>query len=160
NRELGYDQENLISVDLNEELSKNYQQLKLDLLASGSVESVTKSNSAITDISSNNFLGWPGKPEDLRVIFTTIVTEYDYARTMGIQILLGRDFSKEYVNDTAAIIVNKAGLGLMGLEDPIGSYLDLWGEKRKLIGVVDNALMGSPYVEVKPLFMIMDDWGG
>lgn len=159
-RELGYDQENLMAVDLNDELSDNYQPLKQELLASGVVEAVTRSNSQITSINSNNFLGWPGKPEDLKVIFTTIVTEYDYAKTMGIKMLMGRDFSKDFGTDTSAIIINKAGLDLMGLEDPIGTELDLWGSKRKLIGVVDNVLMGSPYVDVKPMFMIMDDWGG
>jgi hypothetical protein len=90
---------------------------------------VTKSNSSITDINSNNFLGWPGKPEELRVIFTTIATEYDYAKTMGIKIIEGREFSEDFKSDTAAILVNKAGLALMNLKDPIGTELDLWGGK-------------------------------
>ena len=160
NRTLGYDQEKLISVDKTGELSDNYDALKTELLQSGAVAGVTVSNSKITSINSNNFLGWPGKPEDLRVIFTTITTEYDYCQTMGIEVLMGRDFSKDYKSDTAAIIVNKAALDLMGLEDPIGTQLDLWGRKRELIGVIDNVLMGSVYSEVKPLFMIIDDWGG
>lgn len=160
NRTLGYDQENLIAIDLNEELSKNYEPLKQELLASGAVEAVTKSNSDVTSINSNNFVGWPGKAPELKVIFTTIVTEYDYAETMGIKVLMGRDFSKNFVNDTSAIIINKAALDLMNLEEPLGTELDLWGEKRRLIGVVDNVLMGSPYVDVKPMFMVMGDWGG
>ncbi|HZB12001.1 MAG TPA: ABC transporter permease, partial [Chryseolinea sp.] len=93
NREIGYDQENLMAVNYTNEVKKNYRPIKLDLLASGVVESVTKSNSQITDINSNNFLGWPGKPEELRVIFTTIAAEYDYIKTMGIKLLEGRDFS-------------------------------------------------------------------
>ena len=156
NRELGYQQENLITVRNTEEIAKNYYVLKEELEQSGYVESVTRSNSSITDINSNNFLGWPGKPETQRVIFTTIATEYDYAKTMGIKMLMGRDFSKEFTTDTAAIVVNKAALDLMGLEDPIGTSLDLWGQKKKLIGVIDNVLMGSPYEPVKPLFMIVD----
>ena len=51
-------------------------------------------------------------------------------------------------------------MNLMQLDDPIGTELDLWGQKRTLVGIVDDILMGSPYQEVKPLFMIMDDWGG
>ena len=78
---------------------------------------------------------------------------------MGINMLMGREFSEEFKSDTAAIIINKAGLDLMNLEDPIGTELDLWGDKRTLIGVMDNVIMGSPYREVKPLFMILDpDW--
>ncbi|WP_420581532.1 ABC transporter permease [Reichenbachiella sp.] len=158
-RDLGYDQSNLISVDYSDELAENYEILKNQLLQSGAVESVTRSNSRITSINSNNFLSWPGKPENLKVIFTTISTEYDYAKTMGIKVLHGRDFSKEFSTDTSAIVINKAALDLMGLEDPIGTTLDLWGEKRHLIGVVDNVIMGSPYKEVKPMFMIVNpDW--
>lgn len=158
-RSLGYDQENLISINYTNEVKKNYRPIKLELLSTGVVESVTKSNSAITDINSNNFLGWPGKPEDLRVIFTTIATEYDYLKTMGIKLLDGRDFSEDFKSDTSAIIINKAGLSLMNLKDPIGTELDLWGSKRKLIGVTDDVLMGSPYDPVKPMFIVLQpEW--
>ena len=155
-RALGYDQENLMAVSYTKEIEKDYRAIKLELLGSGAVESVTKANSSITDINSNNFLGWPGKPEDLRVIFTTIATEYDYTKTMGIKIIEGRDFSEDFKSDTASILINKAALQLMNLKDPIGTELDLWGGKRKLIGVVDDVLMGSPYQPVKPMFVILD----
>ena len=156
NRELGYNQNNLISMQITEELEQNYDVLKTELLQTASVESMTRSNSSITSINSNNFLGWPGKPEDLRVLFTTIATEYDYAKTMGIEVLEGRDFSRDFKSDTAAIVINKAALDLMDLEDPIGTQLDLWESKYTLIGVLDDVLMGSPYRAVKPLFMIVD----
>lgn len=159
NRDLGYAQENLVAIEYTREIGQNYKALKAELLATGVVSSVTQSNSAITSINSNNFVGWPGKPDDLRVIFATIATEYDYTKTMGIKILEGRDFSEDFKSDTAAIVINKAALDLMGLKDPIGTKLDLWGEKRELIGVVDNVLMGNPYTPVGPMFMILDkDW--
>ena len=155
-RQLGYDQEGLMAISYTKEIEKNYRAIKLELLGTGVVEAVTKSNSQITDINSNNFLGWPGKPEDLRVIFTTIATEYDYTKTMGIKLIEGRDFSEDFKSDTSAILINKAGLALMNLKDPIGTELDLWGGKRKLIGIMDDVLMGSPYQPVKPLFAILD----
>lgn len=154
NRELGYQQENLISINYNNQIRENYKPLKQELLASGVVEAVTRSNSAITEVNSNNFVGWPGKPEDVRVIFTTITTEYDYTKTMGVKVLEGRDFSEDFKSDSSAIIVNKAAIDIMNLKDPIGTELDLWGKKRKLIGIVDNVLMDDPFMPVKPLFMI------
>lgn len=159
NRALGYDQENLITVMYNNELRQNYSTIKQELLRSGAVEAVTRSNSPITNIWSNNFLNWPGKPEGLQVIFATVATEYDYTKTMGIKMLQGRDFSEDSKSDTAAIIVNKEALNIMGLKDPIGTKLDLWGTEKELIGIVDNTLMGSPFRSVGPLFMILDpDW--
>jgi len=80
---------------------------------------------------------------------------------MGIKILEGRDFSEDHKSDSAAILVNKAALDVMGLKDPIGQQLDLWDGKRELIGVTDNVIMGSPLYPTKPLFMILEpEWTG
>jgi len=146
-------------VEYNRDLKKNYETIKQELLRTGVVESVTRSNSPITEIWSNNFIDWPGKPEDLKVIFATVATEYDYTQTMGIKMLEGRDFSKDYHSDTGAIIINKAGLDIMGLKDPIGQRLNLWGSQKEIIGIVDNTLMGSPFKAVAPLMMLFDpEW--
>jgi len=160
NRALGYNQANLITIDFTEEVRKNFKSIKTELLQSGSVAAITRSNSSITDINSNNFLDWPGKPEDHRVIFTTIVADYDYAETMGIKMLQGRDYSPSFSTDTAAIIINQAALDIMNLQDPLSTNLKLWDQDRKLIGVIDNVLMGSPYEPFNPLFIILADWGG
>jgi putative ABC transport system permease protein len=159
-RNIGYTQENLITVPLNKDYHDNIKHIKTELLASGAVEAMVRVNSAITDINSNNFVGWPGKPEELKVIFTTIVTDYDWAKTMGVKMIEGRDFSEDFKSDSLAIIVNKAAIKVMGLKDPIGTELDLWGKKRKLVGVCDDVLMGSPYDEVRPMFAVLDDWWG
>lgn len=156
NRDLGYEQENLITIEDTREISTNFKAIKAELIQSGIVSGVTRSNSTITNINSSNFLGWPGKPEDLRVIFATIAVEYDYTQSMGIKLLQGRDFSENFKSDTAAILINKAGLDLMGLKDPIGTKLDLWGGKRELIGIVDNVLMGDPNRPIGPMFFILD----
>jgi hypothetical protein len=155
-RQPGYDQENLITIADTNEIETNYPSIKLELLNTGIIEGVTKSNSTITHINSTQLLGWPGKPDDARVLFNMVTTEYDYTRTMGIRILEGRDFSEGYKSDSSAILINKAALRLMNLKDPIGTELVLWGGKRKLIGILDDVVMDSPYERVKPLFIIFE----
>jgi putative ABC transport system permease protein len=158
-RDLGYSQENLIGIDYTREIAQNYKVIKQELLQSGAVSSVTKSNSPITSIYSNNFVGWPGKPEELRVLFSTIGTEYDYTKTMGIKILQGRDFSEDFKSDTLAVLVNQAAVDVMGLKDPIGTRLDFWDSKREIIGVVDNVLMGNVYQPIAPMILVFNpEW--
>jgi len=157
NRHLGYEQANLISVELNDELSKNYQVLKNELLQSGIVEATTISDCPITKVMNNQFLSWPGKPDDSEVAFANIRCRYDYTKTMGIQMLDGRDFSENFISDSTAIIVNKAGLDLMQLDDPIGVEIDLGWTKRTIIGITDDVLMESPYHDVRPMFMLLGD---
>jgi ABC-type antimicrobial peptide transport system permease subunit len=153
-RDLGFDKENLVSISPTEDIKKHYPAIKEELIRSGVVQAVTKSNSAITGISSWGFLGWPGKPEDQRVMFTNIAAEYDYAKTMGIKLLSGRDFSQDFKSDTASVMINKAALDLMGLKDPIGQQLTLYnGNKVELIGVLENTIMGSPDDAVGPMFV-------
>ena len=156
NRDIGYSQEGLITVEYTREIEKQFKAIKNELLQSGVVSAVAKSNSPITAIWSNNFLGWLGKPEDRKVMFSTIACEYDYSKTMGIRMLEGRDFSEEISSDSAGIIVNKAALDLMQLKDPIGQQLELWGKKKTLIGIIDNVIMESPDNVVRPLFMVFD----
>ena len=156
NRDIGYNQEGLITVEYTREIEKQFKAIKNELLQSGVVSAVAKSNSPITAIWSNNFLGWPGKPEDRKVMFSTIACEYDYSKTMGIRMLEGRDFSEEISSDSTGIIVNKAALDLMQLKDPIGQQLELWGKKKTLIGIIDNVIMESPDNVVRPLFMVFD----
>src|SRR5258708_16915566 len=52
-------------------------------------------------------------------------------------------------------------MDLMKLKNPIGTKLDLWDKKRESIGIVDNVLMGSPFQQIKPMFIVLvPDWSG
>jgi ABC-type antimicrobial peptide transport system permease subunit len=153
-RDIGYDRESLITFQVNADLAKSYQPFKQALLQSGVVASVTRSNFPITNPNSWSFLGWPGQSADQKLIFCDLATEYDFTKTMGIKVLMGRDFSEDFPGDTASIVINRAALDAMGLKDPIGQELDLGqGRKRKLIGVIENTVMGSAYETVGPTFV-------
>jgi putative ABC transport system permease protein len=158
-RDLGYDQENLITIPYSTEIGKNYKVIKQELLGSGAVTSITKSNSPITEIYSNNFLNWPGKPEDQKVSFITIATEQDYTKTMGIKVLEGRDFIDD--RDSVSVLVNKAAADIMGLQNTVGTKVGYWGNDNRatIVGVIDNVTMGSPYRNASPMFITyFPDW--
>ncbi len=154
NRELGYDRENLLLVWTNSEIETGFSTIKEELLRTGAVQSVCKSNSPITRIFSSNTVEWPGQPEGPPVSFTTIATEYDYTQTMGISMLAGRDFSRDFKSDSSAVILNKEALNITGIEDPIGAKISMWGSEWTIIGVMENVLMGSPYEPIDPLVMV------
>ncbi len=154
-RNLGYDQENLMVVENTADLDKHFRTVKEEILGSGVAVAVTKSQAPITAIFSNNFVDWAGKPDDQEVLFNTLRTEYDFTKTMGIKILEGRDFSEEFKSDTAAVIVNQAAIDIMGLKDPLGQKLTIWDKPYELIGVTSNVLMGSVFREVSPMFMVL-----
>lgn len=151
-RDLGYNQKNLLMISYTNEIGKNFKAIRNEVVATGAVSSMTKSNSPITDIYSNNFMSWPGKPEEEKVLFATITTELDYTKTMGIKILEGRDFESDA--DTASVLINKAAADVMGLKETLGTEVVYWGDhKSKIVGIIDNVLMGSPYRKPGPMFV-------
>ncbi len=155
-RETGYDRENMITMISNEELNKNFNAIKLELLSLGIAHSVTCSSSPITEIYGNNTLGWPGKPDDQQILFSRVVTGYDYSKTIGIKMIEGRDFSEEFKSDSSAILINKAGINAIGIKNPIGMKIELWSKQWTVVGVIDDVIMASPFREVQPGFFLLD----
>lgn len=158
-RELGYDRENLMQIWTNNEIEENFQTIRQELVNTGAVKAVCKSNSPITSIFSNNEVKWEGMNTDQRVSFATVATEYDYAETMGIKMVEGRDFSRDFPSDSSAAIINQAAVDFMGMKDPIGKKLTYGNSELEIIGVTPNIVMASPYQPVEPLLMIfVPDW--
>lgn len=158
-RDMGYDRENLMQVWTNGELEKNFETIRNELVATGAVKSVCKSNSPVTAIFSSNEVKWQGMPGDTRVAFSTIATEYDYTRTMGVKMIMGRDFSRDFPSDSSAVIINEAALKMMGLNDPVGQQIDWGGSKYEIIGVMQDMVMADATSIVQPLTMFfMPGW--
>lgn len=159
NRDMGYDRENLMQIWTNGELETNFQTIREELVRTGVVKSVCKSNSPITSIFANNEVKWEGMPTDQRVSFATIATEYDYTETMGIKMLEGRDFSRDFKSDSTAVIINQAAVDLMALKNPIGQKIHFNDKDLEIIGVIPNVVMDSPYRPVEAMILIFDrDW--
>jgi putative ABC transport system permease protein len=156
-RFIGYNKENLINIQGNDELSKNFEAIKRELSSAGIITSMTSSNSPVTAIYGNNTLEWPGKPADQTVLFSRVQVSYDYAKTMGIKMLEGRDFSEEFKSDSNALIINKAGLAVMGIEKPIGLEISMWSRKWNIVGIIDDVVMDSPFSEVRPGLFMLDN---
>jgi ABC-type antimicrobial peptide transport system permease subunit len=160
NRPIGFDNKGLITVNWSEDLQKNYEALRQELLSSGAVVSICKSNSPPSQIYSNNN-GWEWKnsqPVDKSVIFSTIATDYDYTKTLGIKLIDGRDFSRDFA-DSNSVILNEAAVKRMGLLHPVGEMLKWNGQPMQVVGVIPDIQMQSPFRSISPLTIIFNkDW--
>ncbi len=96
---------------------------------------------------------WPGQGAgELGFNVGGISVSDNYFKTVGMQILLGRDFSPDWSSDTSNVIVNEAAVRRMGLKEPINQVIKYDGVNgpARIIGVVKNALMESPFTPVEP----------
>jgi putative ABC transport system permease protein len=108
---------------------------------------ITNRNGGTYDIS------WPGKDPNQRIDFTDLDVGYDFVETAGITLEEGRTYSRNFGNEQGNIIFNESAIRIMGLQNPIGKVIHLWGSDRTIIGVVKDFNFQSLYNEVKPCFL-------
>jgi len=91
-----------------------------------------------------------------------------YIPTLGMQMAVGRNFSKEMATDSSAMILNEAALKLLGLtlKDAVGKHVvQVNSEKGKnfpyqVIGVVRDFNFQSLHELIAPLVMTLNPEGG
>jgi predicted permease len=157
-RPVGYTREGLVMVPYtSQEFDGKYDILRNRLKGTGDVAEMAESESAVTDVSSHNGgFTWPGKPAGLQEDFGTLTVTYEYGKTIGWQFLDGRDFSKSYRTDSLAVVINESAAKYMGLQHPVGSTIHWKSDwlkvdtNFKIIGVIRDMVMQSPYAPVKP----------
>jgi putative ABC transport system permease protein len=151
---LGYNRENLLYVPLEGDLTSKYTVFKTQALKMPGVKDVTHATDAPTVIN-NGTTGvlWEGKDPNSKIDFTQVGVGYDFIKTMHIQMLQGRDFSRDFATDSANYIINETALKIIGYKDPIGKSLTLWGTKGTIIGVVKDFHFNSLHEAINPLML-------
>ncbi|MHA4810128.1 ABC transporter permease [Flavitalea flava] len=163
NRPTGYNADRLMMTSMSEDLNKNYEALKNELLQSGIVENITEASSPVTGVYSHFSLdNWPGKNAgEESVNIGTLFVSDSYFRTVGMKLQTGTDFSTNWSADTSSVILNEAAVNRIGLKNPIGREIVWNGSSTpvRIIGVVKDALMESPFTPVAPAIFSHVQWG-
>lgn len=151
NRSIGYNPDNLISIDATSDLAKNYEALKTELQNTGYVEVVAKASSPMTGVyNSWDDFSWDGKDPNTDMSMNVVMTEWDYEKAAGLTFIAGRPFSRDHKTDSNAVIINEATRRLIGYKDPIGKPMKLGDQPLTIVGVIKDVLMQSPFEPVRP----------
>jgi len=154
NRPAGYNIDRLVSTSSNSDLGKNFEALKDELLQSGTVQNVTQASSPATDIYlHNNIDHWPGKLAGETVEMGVVFITGDYFKTLGMHIMQGREYIG-VAGDTLNLVFNEAAIKRLRLKDPISQTIQYNGNKMKIIGVMKDALMTSPFAKADPTMFV------
>ena len=162
NKNLGFAKEDLLYMPLEGELQKNYPAFKNELLRQPGIKSVTSAASSPLEVgSSTQGVRWPGKDTTKLILFSNNPITYDYIKTMGIQLIGGRDFSPEYGLDSMNYLINEAAARKIGYKDPVGKELTMWGDKGMIIGLLKDYHHNSLHVPIEPLILRLHkkSWG-
>lgn len=152
-RDNGYRRENLVYHYLSPDLEKNYEKLKAALQSNNLVESISLSSSPVTQGWSNTTgFEWSGKAPDDKTLMDRIVTDDQFVKTAGMQLVAGRDFDlQHFPTDSSAAIINETAMRHMGFKDPVGQIIRDGDMQFHVIGVVRDFILNSPYQPVIPV---------
>ena len=98
-------------------------------------------------------ISWEGKDPRLGIEYYGIGVSYNCMEMFGLKMQEGRAFSAAYGADSTKVIFNESAIKAMGLKDPIGKTVSLWGKKNQIIGVVKDFHFQSLYNKVGPFFL-------
>ncbi len=152
---LGYNKDNILYFPRE---GKIWQEEALEsfIAGIGAIPGVVSSSSISHTMTGHNSgtygVVWEGKAEDDATEFEVFTVNYDMMETLGIEMREGRTFSKEFGADSSKIIFNEAAIEFMGLKDPIGKTVKLWGDEMQIIGVAKDFHFESLHEKVKPVF--------
>ncbi len=140
--DLGFEEQNLLSFSLTENMSDQAGAIKNILLKQLSVVSV----SAAGMTNQGGRLKWEDMDPELSYLENEVnfrMVDYDYFDSLDASIIAGRNFSELYGSDLRdSYIINEEAAKLWHLESPVGKNLELCGRTGQIIGVVKNIHMG------------------
>jgi hypothetical protein len=96
---------------------------------------------------------WEGKSSGPSTMFAAISVGFDFVKLMGLQVIEGRDFSKNFATDTSNFLINEVAAGVMGFKDPVGKLCSVEGKKGKIIGVLKNFHSLSLHNPIQPVIL-------
>ena len=162
-KKLGFDKEQVLIINGSGALKNNVTAFKDEVLNMPGIVSGTLSGYLPVSASARNGNSYSKDAVmDTKNGFNmqTWRIDYDYLKTLGMEIVKGRNFSRELGADSSAIIINETTAQLLGYQHPIGQKLyrsnnDGTPDVYNIIGVVRNFHFESLRQNISPLCFIL-----
>jgi ABC-type antimicrobial peptide transport system permease subunit len=151
---IGYTKENVVYFDIEGKIFENKKNFFEELRRlPGVVRAGGIDQSLIREDGGSSTYGieWPGKIENKNIDFMTRAVDEQLVRTLGMQIKEGKSFSDSMGSNSSYLLLNETAVKVMGLKDPVGTKVKLWGEEKIILGVMKDFHTASVHQPISPL---------
>jgi putative ABC transport system permease protein len=158
-KSLGYNKSQVISIPIGSNIDpqRALELMRVKLAADPRVESVTGTDMNMgrgrDGSSSTSQMAFEFKGKHIKTHWRRI--DYDYLKTLQLELISGRDFSKSFGTDTASVIINQTMAALLGKKDAAGTIFTVDAKKLQVAGVVKDFNFQSLRKQVEPLTMLI-----
>ncbi|MGH2649205.1 MAG: ABC transporter permease, partial [Ginsengibacter sp.] len=151
---LGYNKDNILSFSNDGDIKKNIAPFLNEIRKLPGVMNATSESGDFLGKANHSGSGidWNGKNPNLGIEYYGIKVSDDFFETMGLQMAEGRAFSKDFA-DSSNVIFNQSAITAMGLKNPVGKIVTMWGKQKQIVGIVKDYHYKSLYEKVGPAFI-------
>jgi len=152
---LGYNKDNIISFKNEGALNKSFEPFMSDLKnIPGVVNASTFGGNMTGEMSGNTEkVNWEGKKPGDTAYCMALDVDYGLLDMLDIKMAEGRTFSRQMGMDSLSMILNEAAVAAMGMKNPVGKTVTVWGHTYHIIGIAKDFHFESLYEKVKPCFI-------
>lgn len=167
NKNLGFNKEQIIIINDTFILGKQADAFKDEVLQNPVVLSGTVSgNLPVRSDRSNSAVFKDAKKDDKTMTPMQMwYVDHDYIKTMGMEIIAGRDFSREFGTDSNAVIINETAAKHFGWENPLNQKVGAFSgidppvlKAYTIIGVVKNFHFDTFKNSIEPLIFFLSPY--
>jgi len=156
NKKLGFEKEQVLVVRNPGALGNNRTPFKETLRKHSSIINVSGSNTLPGRSFSN--IGFGAEGVDQSFTLNLCVCDYDFLKTLKMELMQGRFFSKDFGTDSHAAVLNEKAVELLAWDDPIGKKINNWSRNRgdfTVIGVIKDYHYESLHQEIRPMALFL-----
>ena len=158
NMDQGFNQENVVALQLNQGMARKYPVLKLALAENNEIKYVTSTNTPIGEGSAKAIFNMETDQGMAQRGINFAVVDHDFINALGIKIVSGRDFQQDMPSDTiTGVVVNETLANRMGWSDAIGKKVQLQDGAQinaRVIGVMHDYHQTGMYNEIESLMLV------
>ncbi len=165
NSDLGFDKKDVVLLNFpgeSEEVAIKYETLKEELLKNSNILSISGVYTVPGINSQFNISVVPeGTSSEDAITMQALPADYGFIRTMGLELVNGRDFSKDFSTDRyGSVILNESAVKVLGFDEIIGKKLSIPGEPYEkgveVIGVIRDFHLKSFREKISPLLIYIN----
>jgi putative ABC transport system permease protein len=159
-KNLGFDKEQVmvLSLPADSSVNANLQTVKNEFLKDPAVKGVATGQSVPGERTGRLLFLVEENGKMAEKAMNIIGIDYDYLKVLSIQLAKGRNFSKDFTTDTAAVVINEAAARYLGWgDDAVGKKVSPGDPNAKMtiVGVVKDFNYTSLHNPIEPLVMFL-----
>jgi len=152
NKDMGYDREQVLTLRMTRETAANFEPLVEKLAQSPAILSYSASDNVPGRTMGRRGVQPDGIAETDPWIVSAMSMDENFLETMGIALVEGRNFSREFGTDSEqAVILNQAAVKAIGWEEPLGRTFD--EGRYMVVGVIGDFHFATVRHVVEPLML-------